>query len=55
MKRLLIALTLTCLLSVSAVAGDIPSMDKTTLAPGDVPSVSMATTIVLTLISLLPR
>jgi hypothetical protein len=35
MKRLLITLALTCVLSVSAMAGTIPTMGA---APGDVPS-----------------
>jgi hypothetical protein len=55
MKRFLMTIALTCLLSVSALAGDVPSVDNAPAAPGDVPSVGAATTIVLTIISLLPR
>jgi len=54
MKRILMAVALTCLLSVSALAGDIPcGGNAPTPAPGDVPSVSQV--IVMTLIALLPR
>ncbi|HEV7397367.1 MAG TPA: hypothetical protein VGN86_12720 [Pyrinomonadaceae bacterium] len=55
MKRLLAIIALTCLLSVSAMAGDIPTVGGATPAPGDVPSVGIAATIVLTIIRFLPR
>jgi hypothetical protein len=35
MKRFLAALTLTCALSVSAMAGDIPTCGVTSPAPGE--------------------
>lgn len=37
MKRFLLALTLTCVLSVSALAGTIPTCGGPEPAPGDVP------------------
>ncbi|MBC8029210.1 MAG: hypothetical protein H7Z16_03790 [Pyrinomonadaceae bacterium] len=37
MKRFLIAITLTCVLSVSALAGDIPTCGAPAL-PGDIPT-----------------
>jgi hypothetical protein len=66
MKRFLMVIALTCLLSVSALAGDIPSVGGATPAPtygqldtppapGDIQMPGMATTIVLTIIRLLPR
>jgi hypothetical protein len=55
MKRFLIAIALTCLLSVSALAGEIPTVGNAPAAPGEIPTVGAATTIVLTIISLLPR
>ena len=49
MKRFLVALTLTCILSVSAMAGDIPTIGAqapaptpngmTAEAPGDIPTI----------------
>ena len=66
MKRLGIVLILTCALSVSAFAGDVPTIGKATLPPpGDIstPGVSsptppdgaqsIATTILLTVLSLI--
>jgi len=53
MKRFLMIVTLTCLLSVSALAGDVPTVGGATPAPGEVPTVGMAATIVLTIIGLL--
>lgn len=58
MKRLLLTIALTCLLSVSTLAGDIPSIGNAPTpppVPGDIPSIGAVTTIVLTIISLLPR
>jgi hypothetical protein len=52
MKRLLMTVALTCLLSVSALAGDIPCGAPAPV-PGDTPSVGVAATIVLTLVSLI--
>jgi len=58
MKRLGIALILTCVLSVSALAGDIPTIGKATPPPS--PSTtqstdsSVAATIILTILSLIP-
>jgi hypothetical protein len=58
MKRLGIALILTCVLSVSALAGDIPTIGKATPAPSpsttQSTSTSVATTILLTVLSLIP-
>jgi hypothetical protein len=42
MKRLLIALTLTCVLSFTALAGDIPMTGPTPCAPADIPSTDCA-------------
>jgi hypothetical protein len=51
MKRLLAPMALTCVLSVSALAGDIPTLGApqpapaqttTTTSPGDVPTVGTA-------------
>lgn len=53
MKRFLMTVTLTCLLSVSAFAGNIPTVDFAPPAPGNVPTVGVAATIVLTVIGLL--
>lgn len=53
MKRFLMIVTFTCLLSVSALAGNIPTVDVATPAPGNVPTVGMAASIVLTLVGLL--
>ena len=71
MKRFLMTIVLTCLLSASALAGDIPSVgvaqpsppapgDVPTVgasapAPGEIPSVGVFDTVVLTIISLLAR
>lgn len=54
MKRFLVTIALTCLLSVSALAGEVPSVGGATTAPGDIQMPGMAATIVLTIISLLP-
>ncbi|HKB64839.1 MAG TPA: hypothetical protein VKC61_03220 [Pyrinomonadaceae bacterium] len=50
MKRFLVALTLTCVLSVSAMAGDIPTVG----APAPTPTTqsSIAAQVILTIISL---
>jgi len=57
MKRLGIALILTCVLSVSALAGEIPTIGKADPAPSPTPSPatqsSTATTILLTILSLI--
>lgn len=53
MKRFLMIVTLTCLLSVSALAGEVPTVGGATPAPGEVPTVGVAATIVLTVIGLL--
>ncbi len=55
MKRFLVALTLTCVLSVSAMAGDIPTMGTPSPAPSKAQSSSITATVILTIISLLPR
>ena len=54
MKRFLMVIALTCLLSVSTLAGDIPSIGNAP-TPGDIQMPGVAATIVLTIISLLPR
>jgi hypothetical protein len=70
MKRFLMTIVLTCLLSVSALAGEVPTVGVASPppsapgdghtpgapapAPGDVPSVGIFETVVLTIISLLP-
>jgi len=50
MKRFLIALTLTCVLSVSAMAGDIPTVGAP--APAPTTQSSIAAQVILTIISL---
>lgn len=63
MKRLLITILLTCVLSTTALAGEIPTVGGATPAPGEMsgppgpgdmdgPS-SMAASIILTLVSLI--
>jgi len=42
-----------CLLSVSAFAGNIPTVGDAPPAPGNIPTVGMAATIVLTIVGLL--
>ncbi len=58
MKRLGITLVLTCVLSVSALAGDIPTIGKASPSPSPTTtqstSTSVATTILLTVLSLIP-
>jgi len=55
MKRLGIALILTCVLSVSALAGDIPTIGVASPPPPTTQSTSssIATTILLTVLSLI--
>ena len=56
MKRLGIALTLTCVLSVSALAGDVPTIGKTDAPPPPTTQSTnsgIATTILLTVLSLI--
>ena len=57
MKRLGIALILTCVLSVSALAGDVPTIGKTDTPPPPPTTQStssgIATTILLTVLSLI--
>lgn len=58
MKRLIIALVLTCALSISALAGDIPTIGKATPSPTPTTqststSSSIVTTILLTVLSLI--
>jgi hypothetical protein len=53
MKRFLVALTLTCVLSVSAMAADIPTVGAPSPAPTTQSSV--AATVILTIISLIRR
>jgi hypothetical protein len=55
MKRFLMTIALAGLLSFPTLAGDIPSVGGATPAPGNVPAVGVAATIVLTIIRLLPR
>jgi len=58
MKRFLVALTLTCVLSVSAMAGDIPTMGTPSPAPpapSKAQSSSITANVILTIISLLSR
>jgi hypothetical protein len=50
MKRFLVALTLTCVLSISAMAGDIPTVGVS--APAPTTQSSIATQVILTIISL---
>ena len=52
MKRLVIAMALTCVLSVSAFAGDIPMDSPAPASTGSTQTTSIAATIILTLISL---
>jgi hypothetical protein len=54
MKRLLIALALTCVISGSAMAGTIPTMGGPEPAPTTTQS-SIAATVVLAIISLVRR
>lgn len=60
MKRLGIALVLTCVLSVPALAGDIPTIGKAAPSPSPTPTTqsintnsSIASTILLTVLSLM--
>ena len=53
MKRFGVALVLTCVLSVSALAGDIPTIGKASTPPPPQSTSSHTTTIVLTIIVLL--
>lgn len=50
MKRFLVALTLTCVLSVSAMAGDIPTVGAPLPAPTT--QSSIAATVILAIMSL---
>lgn len=52
MKRFAIALVLACVLSGTALAGDVPSTGSPTPAPGATQGPSIAATIVLTVLSL---
>lgn len=52
MKRLLITLALTCVLSGSAMAGTIPTMGAPEPASSSTQSSSVTTTVILTIISL---
>jgi hypothetical protein len=54
MKRFLVALTLTCVLSISAMAGDIPTVGAPSPAPPTTQG-SVAATVILTIISLIRR
>ena len=54
MKRFVIAIALTCVLSVSAFGGNIP-MDSPAPAPTGTTQTSIAATIILTIISLVVR
>jgi hypothetical protein len=60
MKRLGFALILTCVLSVSALAGEIPTIGKASPSPSPTPatqststSTSTTTTILITILSLI--
>ena len=53
MKRFLVALTLTCVLSVSALAGDIPTIGAP--APAPTTQSNIVTQVILTIISLIRR
>jgi hypothetical protein len=53
MKRFLIALALTCVLSGSVLAGDIDTVGAP--APASTQSSSVTTTVILTIISLVVR
>ena len=57
MKRLGSALILTCVLSVSALAGEIPTIGKASPSPSPTPATqssgNVATTILLTILSLI--
>ena len=58
MKRLLVIVALTCLLSMSALAGDVPTVGNAPApppptAPGDVPTVGAA--VVLAVLSMIYR
>lgn len=44
MKRFLSAIALTCLLAVSALAGDLPTAGLTSPAPGDLPTAGLTST-----------
>jgi hypothetical protein len=50
MKRFLVALALTCVLSVSAMAGDIPTVG--TPSPAPTAQSSVAATVILAIMSL---
>lgn len=52
MKRLLLAITLVCVLSGTALAGDIPGVDSTAPAP---PQPSAVVTVLLTIISVVVK
>ncbi|MGH9929713.1 MAG: hypothetical protein ACREA9_10885 [Pyrinomonadaceae bacterium] len=52
MKRFLIAVALTCVLSGTTLAGDIPTCGAPALAPSTTQSSSVVATVILTIISL---
>ncbi len=55
MKRFVIALALTCILSGSAFAGDIPMDAHGPTPTALLPTTSITTTVILTIISLVRR
>ncbi|HYJ84870.1 MAG TPA: hypothetical protein VEW46_02280 [Pyrinomonadaceae bacterium] len=44
MKRFLSAIALTCVLAVSALAGDLPTAGLTSTSPGDLPTAGVSST-----------
>jgi hypothetical protein len=52
MKRFMLTVALTCVLSVSALAGEMPTCGAATTAPGEMPTVGV---VVLTIASLIYR
>jgi len=55
MKRLLLTLALTCVLSGSALAGDIPTCGAPATASTGTQSISVMTTVILTIISIVAK
>ena len=52
MKRFVLAITLACALSAMALAGEVSTTGNPAPAPGDTQGAGIATTIVLTILSL---
>jgi hypothetical protein len=54
MKRFMLTVALTCVLSVSALAGEMPTMGITSPAPGNTQGPTLLQTVILAIITL-PR